>query len=181
MSDAMREALEPEVQLQARRTVNEQWIDIFPAQVEWMSSAHYMLRAIERPKSPALSPATVEAQSFVSLSERFVGGKSDWRIERVIPERRIVVKAFGDDRLAAEKEIRALIGQPASNGAVEALKPFAAIAEHDIGESEADEDIYQPMRSGNNRAPLITVGDLRRAKAALTGLVTSTDQTGGDK
>jgi hypothetical protein len=60
---------------------------------------------------------------------------------------------------------------------VEALRPFAAVAEHDIGESETDEDIYQPMSSGNNRAPLITVGDLRRAKAALAGSVTSTDST----
>ena len=47
----------PKVQLQARRTINEQWIDIFPAQVEWMSNAHYMLRAIER-KFAAPLPAT---------------------------------------------------------------------------------------------------------------------------
>ncbi len=45
----------------------------------------------------------------------------------------------------------------------EALKPFAATADMDIGSDETDADLYQPMRSGYNRAPLITVGDMRRA------------------
>ncbi len=50
----------------------------------------------------------------------------------------------------------------------EALKPFAATADMDIGSDETDADLYQPMRSGYNRAPLITVGDMRRA-ATLVG------------
>lgn len=52
-----------------------------------------------------------------------------------------------------------------------ALKPFAAVAESDIGQDETDVDIFQPMRSGYNREPLITVGDLRRASQ-----VTSTQE-----
>jgi hypothetical protein len=50
----------------------------------------------------------------------------------------------------------------------EALKPFAAVAEYDIGQDETDADIFQPMRSGYNRAPLITVGDMRRAARGET-------------
>jgi hypothetical protein len=49
-----------------------------------------------------------------------------------------------------------------------ALKPFAAVAESDIGRDETDADIFQPMRSGYNREPLITVGDMRRAASALS-------------
>jgi hypothetical protein len=50
----------------------------------------------------------------------------------------------------------------------DALEPFAAVAEHDIGEGEADIDLFRPMN--HNRAPLLTVGDLRRARAALAKL-----------
>lgn len=48
-----------------------------------------------------------------------------------------------------------------------ALAPFAAVAEADIGQDETDADIFQPMRSGYNRAPLITVGDMRCAASSL--------------
>lgn len=47
----------------------------------------------------------------------------------------------------------------------DALAPFAAVAESDIGQDETDTDIFRPIRSGHNRAPLITVGDMRRALA----------------
>lgn len=43
-----------------------------------------------------------------------------------------------------------------------ALKPFAAIAEHDIGDDETDADRYQIMQR-HNRAPHLTVGDFRAA------------------
>ncbi len=49
----------------------------------------------------------------------------------------------------------------------EALRPFADVAEHDIGSDEADCDAFRPM-FGVNRAPYLTVGDLRRARAALS-------------
>jgi hypothetical protein len=50
----------------------------------------------------------------------------------------------------------------------EALKPFAAVAEHDIGADESDEDLFKPM-SRHNRAPLLRVRDLRNSLAAVKG------------
>jgi hypothetical protein len=48
---------------------------------------------------------------------------------------------------------------------LEALKPFAAVAQHDIGDDEADRDLFRPI--GHNHAPLLTVGHLRAALAAV--------------
>ena len=48
----------------------------------------------------------------------------------------------------------------------EALAPFALVAEHDIGESESDEDLFRPMSGRHNHAPLLTVGNFRRAALA---------------
>lgn len=48
---------------------------------------------------------------------------------------------------------------------LDALRPFAECAEHDIGQSEDDADTFR--NSTHNRAPKITVGDLRRARAAI--------------
>lgn len=50
-----------------------------------------------------------------------------------------------------------------------ALRPFAKAAEHDIGSTETDADIFQQMGQ-YNRAPKITVGDMRRAHSALAPL-----------
>ena len=53
------------------------------------------------------------------------------------------------------------------------LRKFAAIAEQDIGAYEADTDLFRPISSlpsltmgtgRHNRAPLLTVGDLREAR-----------------
>ena len=49
----------------------------------------------------------------------------------------------------------------------EALRPFADVATHDIGEDEDDADIFRPM-TDHNRAAKIRVGDMRRALAALS-------------
>lgn len=51
-----------------------------------------------------------------------------------------------------------------------ALEPFAAVAEHDIGDDETDADIFLPMSRRNARARLITVGDMRKARAALASV-----------
>lgn len=51
--------------------------------------------------------------------------------------------------------------------ALDALKPFAAVAEHDIGESADDTDKFTPFSSSYNRAEKLTVGDLRRALAVV--------------
>jgi len=47
----------------------------------------------------------------------------------------------------------------------EALRPFALVAMHDIGDDEADTDLFRQMTK-YNKAPQITVGDLRRARRA---------------
>ena len=49
-----------------------------------------------------------------------------------------------------------------------ALEPFADVAKHDIGSDETNADFFRPMSAKNARAPLLTVGDLRRARAALS-------------
>jgi hypothetical protein len=46
-----------------------------------------------------------------------------------------------------------------------ALKPFSDVAEHDIDDDDPNEDRFRPIHC--NRAPLLTVGDLRRARAAI--------------
>lgn len=55
-----------------------------------------------------------------------------------------------------------------------ALEPFAAVAECDIGDDETDSDIFLPISRRNARAKPITVGDMRKALAAL-----SSDLKGG--
>ena len=51
--------------------------------------------------------------------------------------------------------------------ALDALEPFANVAAHDIGDDETDRDTFRPFSNPKwARAPLLTVGDLRRARAA---------------
>lgn len=94
---------------------------------------------------------------IVASGEFFWGGPP----QTIASQRAQVVRPFSLDSAraeAAEAEIARLR---------EALEPFARVAEHDIGESESDVDRFRPMTAGNNRAPLLTVGDFRRARAAL--------------
>lgn len=50
----------------------------------------------------------------------------------------------------------------------EALKPFAMVAAHDIGNDETDRDAFRPFSNPQWAvAPLLTVGDLRRARDAI--------------
>ena len=51
----------------------------------------------------------------------------------------------------------------------EALRPFAQVAEYDIGSDEADGDTCRPMDARYANAEPIKVGHLRRAFAALSG------------
>jgi len=51
--------------------------------------------------------------------------------------------------------------------ALEALEPFANVAAHDIGDDETDRDTFRPFSNPKWAAvPLLSVGDLRRARAA---------------
>ncbi len=59
---------------------------------------------------------------------------------------------------------------------VEALAPFALVAVFDIGDDEADTDWFrQSSFMRHNKAPRITVGDLRRARTVLAAF-----QPGGE-
>lgn len=50
------------------------------------------------------------------------------------------------------------------------LRPFAAVAALDIGSCDADGDRFKPMHGRNARAPVLTCGDLRHARALLAQL-----------
>lgn len=65
-------------------------------------------------------------------------------------------------------ELRAHIStlQREADGMREALEPFARVAEFDTARNEADHDVFSPLT--NNTVPHITIGDLRRALAALS-------------
>jgi len=64
------------------------------------------------------------------------------------------------DRIAEqEKRIKTL---------EDALVPFATVMDNDIGEDEADGDMFKPMIT-RNRAPRLIIFDFRRARAALNG------------
>lgn len=75
--------------------------------------------------------------------------------------------------LAARREIEAALtaAQKRQDEAVKALEPFAAVAQHDIGDSEGDEDIFRPINDPRlAQAERLKVGDLRRARKALASL-----------
>jgi Lar family restriction alleviation protein len=65
---------------------------------------------------------------------------------------------------AAEQQVKKLTAENERLRA--ALRPFANTADHDIGTDESDSDIFRPM-TNHNSALRITVGDMRRALAAL--------------
>lgn len=73
-----------------------------------------------------------------------------------------------DDLLKANQLLHALIRNRGAEieRLQEALKPFAMVAEHDIGTDESDDDLFKPMNK-HNRAPRLKVGDFRRSLAAV--------------
>jgi hypothetical protein len=50
---------------------------------------------------------------------------------------------------------------------IEAAKPFIAVLERDISATDRDGVIFVPKLSGNNGAPVLTIGDFRALQAAL--------------
>ena len=89
-------------------------------------------------------------------------------------------------RLAMEEAAAALEAQQAriaeleaeSAALTKALRPFAEVARHDIGEDEADADLFKPMSERNARAPLLKVGDLRRAAFSIDDAAAENGQDG---
>lgn len=80
-------------------------------------------------------------------------------------------RRIANERAAEASSQKATISSQSERIAVleAALRPFAKAAEHDIGSTETDADIFQQMGQ-YNRAPKITVGDMRRVRAALAPL-----------
>lgn len=64
--------------------------------------------------------------------------------------------------LSLISDYRAL--QERVEGAEKALRPFPRVAEQDIGEDEADDDMFRPMLAFN-RAPQPKIGDFRAVLA----------------
>ncbi len=58
-------------------------------------------------------------------------------------------------------------GGAALDAMAEALRPFARVAEVDIGVDETDDDIFQQSNPNYAKAPRVKVGDFRRAAAIL--------------
>lgn len=88
---------------------------------------------------------------------------------KINPIRACIYVDHRDARETDDKTVRAAANAhliAAAPSLLEALAPFARVAEHDIGQDEADEDTFRPM-SSRNQAPLLTVGDFRRALAAI--------------
>ena len=82
------------------------------------------------------------------------------------PDAGVVMVAFPRHVVAADLTLVLTALQEAR----EALGPFEAVSAQDIGDDEQDRDAFKPMSSGNARAPLITVGSLRRAAEVYRAL-----------
>lgn len=123
-----------------------------------------------------------EDRSCPDVGSTFRAFAPDYDPEQHMGGTYVTAKTFGDLRLEIDLAIEEAITQPApytcKHGCerdalkdriaelVKALRAFAAVAEHDIGEDEADSETFRPMAT-YNRAPTLTVGDLRRARALL--------------
>jgi len=70
--------------------------------------------------------------------------------------------AFADQEIEANARLIA-----AAPTMAEALEPFATVLA-DVGQDDDDTDLYAAMSARNRTVPAITVGDLRRAAAALS-------------
>lgn len=73
------------------------------------------------------------------------------------------IKDLAEHKLAVDAALAAILQSDQQQAELlRALEPFALVAEHDIGEDEADHDLHRHMDK-HNRAPRLTVGDFRRA------------------
>jgi len=76
------------------------------------------------------------------------------------------VKRQGD--IAEFMQQRAIAAEARVSQLEAALEPFAAVAEHDIGDDEMNEEFFQPM-TRHNKAPRLNVGHFRAVLRAKIG------------
>ncbi len=91
----------------------------------------------------------------------------DWKTaDRLVTGAAVALKNEADKTQKLEREL--VESRAECERLREALRPFARVAEHDIGDDETDGDRFLPIVDRRHaRAPLLTWGDLRRALAAL--------------
>lgn len=90
------------------------------------------------------------------------------RDEVLATMRRATEAMMACGNLLADEEMKRAVAETTVTRLREALEPFATVAEYDIGDSEADGDLFRPMSAQHAHAPLLRVGHLRRARAALS-------------
>ncbi len=88
-----------------------------------------------------------------------IARRDDWHRLLVGSDIRLLVSALRQSRARLDKAERE------RDALREALRPFAMVAEHDIGDSEHDNDLYVGNGGKYNRAPSLYV---RHFRAALT-------------
>ena len=112
--------------------------------------------------------------SYACLVSRFMDNRwtdpePKWMPAQLRPqlhgEVRVMPYLMPNDPLAAVNALPELLAKV--KRLEEALKPFVAVVDLDVSEFCSDSDWFAPMSAQHARAPRLTVGDLRRARAAL--------------
>lgn len=113
MTDAGKEMLEmaERGQFLKRKIGNQTFTPIVTEVMGWINEACVALRSAAsapsvKPDCAEIERATIEGH--YSLRERFIDGKFDWQIIKIIPEQEIFIGSFGRDREVAENAFRAL-------------------------------------------------------------------------
>lgn len=108
-----------------------------------------------------------KSQAFDEAADAATGKVLDYLVwqQEMLDTVRAWCHVYRSRAEAAEATIQTLSERLA--GMEKALEPFADTADHDIGDDEADSDIFTPM-TNHNSAAKITVGNMRAARAALS-------------
>lgn len=164
--------------------LNDGWADFAQrsaADVEyWKREAnHYLGRLAKAEKEAAARIAELEAALSAATAERERAERAasnvtseTFRYYLAEAENGLcrIPRRVGDDMWFSYMRIVAAREAAEAEAARlrEALEPFVAVVENDIGENEEDADLFRPMNA-YNRAPRLTVGHFRKARAALGG------------
>ena len=97
-----------------------------------------------------------EARSDECKAKLVAMANPDWRNRATAAEAALTRERERADKAEADKA-----------ELVDGMRAFSRVSEHDIGGDEANSDWFRPM-SKHNRAPLLVIGDLRRAAELVT-------------